>query len=274
MSRSNKARLGVGLGYRTELRTDILQHFEDIEAIEIISENVSDTGHIPWDELRELAKVFAVIPHGINLSIGAVDCLDDTAYLKQLKSVAKALNPAYVSDHFALTKTRGKDIGQLSPLWRTREQLQIVVRNVQAVQEMLGRPLALENITADFELSGADFGQAEFMNEVVRRTGCGLLVDVANAFITGTNLGFDPAGFLEQIDAKAVWQVHLAGGERWRGRWFDSHSRNIQRQVWDLFARFAPRWTELKAVIIERDQSFGRFSTLLAEVKKARLLWS
>lgn len=267
------SRLGVGLGYRPEIARDILRRCEEIEVVEILADRVLRGGKRDWDEIRDLSKIITVIPHGVNLSIGSVDCLQDAGYLKALERLCRRGRFPYYSDHFALTKVSGRDLGHLTPLWRTREQLEVVVRNVVAIQERLDRPLVLETITVPFEIPGGQLSWSDFFNAAVERTGCGLLLDLTNVFINGANHGFEPASFLEDLDLDAVIQIHLAGGVRRGRRWIDSHSAPVQEEVWKLFAAFAPRCPNLKAVIIERDSGFADWSALLAEVRRAKRIW-
>lgn len=266
-------RLGVGLGFRPEIARLIMEHCAQVDVLEVLADRILRGGQRDWEELKDLARIFPVIPHGVNLSIGSVDCLGDAPYMRTLKRVCRWIRFPYYSDHFALTKVRGRDIGHLTPLWRTREQLDVVVRNVLAVQESLGRPLVLETITVPFEIPGSELSWAEFFNEATRRTGCGLLLDLANVQINGANHGQDPADFLRGLDLSAVIQIHLAGGVREHELWVDSHSAPIPGDLWDLFGAWAPRCPNLKAVIIERDSHFLDGMRLLSEVRRARTLW-
>lgn len=265
--------LGAGLGYRPEIAQEILEHCEEIQVVEVLADRILRGARRDWEEVRDLARILPVIPHGVNLSIGSVDCLRDTPYLKALARLSKWIEFPYYSDHFALTKVLGRDIGHLTPVWLTRAQLEVVVANIRVVQRRLQRPLVLETITVPFEIPGGEMDAAEFLNEAVRRTGCGLLLDLTNVFINGKNLGFPPEGFLKRLDLGAVCQIHLAGGIRRSGVWVDSHSAPVQDAVWRLFETALPRCPNLKAVIIERDSRFTRFSGLLSEVRRVRRLW-
>ena len=266
-------RMGVGLGYRPEIARDIMRHHSEIEVLEILADRVIRGGRREWDEIRDLSKIIPLIPHGVNLSIGSVDCLKSSEYLKTLKRLTRWMACPYYSDHFALTKVRGADIGHLTPLWRTREQLDVVVSNTLAMQKRIQKPLVLETITIPFEIPGFEMSATQFINEATERTGCGLLLDLANIFINGANHGFDPAGFLESLNLAAVVQIHLAGGIRNGGAWIDSHSERVHPAVWKLLKAYAPRLPNLKAIIIERDSHFVDFKALLAEVRKAKAIW-
>jgi uncharacterized protein (UPF0276 family) len=175
----------------------------------------------------------------------------------------------YYSDHFALTKAGGAPIGHLSPIWRTREQLRVLSRNVDAVQRLLGLPLVLENIAALFELPGAEMSEPSFMNEVVQKTGCGVLLDLENLHANELNLGVSARKYLSELDLDSVAQIHLAGGRQSGDYWIDSHSRPVPEAAWRLYEEFAPRCSNLKCVIVERDEGLSGFAQVLREVRRA-----
>lgn len=267
-------RLGVGLGYRPEIMREIMAHCSEIDVLEVLADRAVKGSARDRAEIRDLAAVFPVIPHGVNLSIGSVDCLEDAAYLRSLGRLVRATRAPYYSDHAAFTKFGGRSIGHLSPLWRTEEQLRVLETNIRAVQRLLKKPLVLETITVPFDIPGSQMGEAEFLNRLTASTGCGLLVDLANVFINSVNHRFDAERFLGELDAASVVQFHLAGGVRRGAAWIDTHSAPVPPQVWRLLAAMAPRCPNLKAVIIERDSNFGDFGALLEEVRKVRSIWT
>ena len=266
--------MGAGLGYRAELTRDILQNLSDIDVLEFSADRLHGGGEREWAELKDLSELVPLIPHGVNLSIGSVDCLKETGYLDSVERLCRWLDVPYYSEHFALTKHGGRDFGNLTPLWSTREQLGVVVHNIDVIQELIGRPLVMEIITLPFEIPEADMSCVEFVNEAAARTGCGLLLDIANIFFNGANFGLDPRKFVDDLNLHAVTQFHLAGGVLEAGHWIDSHSAPVQPEVWQLYCEIAPRCRNLKAVIVERDARLeGSFPGLMAEVGRAKDIW-
>ncbi len=181
--------LGVGLGYRTELKEAILAHREQIDFLEIITDNyLAAPG--AQAALRELCALFPVIPPGVDLSIGSLMPLDQP-YLQGIKRISDLTGSPYYSEHLCMTRVPGRDIGHLAPLWFTEELLQHVTQRVLTLQDFLGKPLILENVTYMLEIPQSTMSQAEFFQHLVEATGCGVLLDITNVFINATNHHFD-----------------------------------------------------------------------------------
>lgn len=266
--------LGAGIGLREEIADDTLANKTHIEVLEIISDKFIGESRSRSEFLKRFAGKFPIIPHGIDLSLGSATELD-FEYLKRLKTLCNFIGATYYSEHFAVTKLPGINIGHLSPLWFTKESLELVVRKIHAIQEFLGLPLALENITSDFEIQEADFEEPEFISEVCKRTSCGLLLDLANVHINSYNRKRDPYAFLARLPLKNVIQIHLAGGVVERGWFHDTHSTEMDGPnagIWKILEWTIPHVPNLKAIIIERDANFrgGFAEILLADLARAR----
>lgn len=259
--------LGSGLGYRAEIRQQVLAAASEIDFVEIITERY--TAHPAlWRDLEQACERFPVIPHGVSLSIGSARG-PDPDHLRAIKRVSERTRSPYYSEHLALTGVPGIDLGHLSPLWFTEEMLGIVVRNVRQVQETLGKPLVLENVTYPFELPHGQLSQAEFFHRLVEATGCGLLLDVTNIHVNATNHGFDPLAFLESMPVSAVVQVHVAGGIFHEGVLIDGHCAPVAEESWQLLEALVAR-TPVRGVILEHDDRFPEFSFLVEQVARAR----
>lgn len=271
--------LGVGIGFRNEIAMETKLHTETIDILEIISDNFFNKPEKRLEALKKFREKFPIIPHGIDLSIGSALPIED-AYLEKIKQLCDLVNAPYYSEHFALTRLPGVNIGHLSPLWFTKEVLELVVSKIEIIQEYLGIPLVLENITSGFEIPEADFDEPEFINEICRRTGCGLLLDLTNVYINSYNRKTDPYSFLGRFPIGHVVQVHLAGGVVRHcdmcnnDLFFDTHSEElngVNDGVWPLL-----EWTvkrgNIKAIIIERDENFKEdFETMiLKDLRRAR----
>ena len=264
---TNIPALGVGLGYRSELKEEILAHREQIDFLEIITDNyLTEPG--ARAALEELCALFPVIPHGVDLSIGSVMPLEPS-YLKAIQRISDLTKAPYYSEHLCMTRVPGRDIGHLAPLWFTEELLQHVIHRVQTIQDYLGKPLILENVTYTLGIPQGTMSQTEFFQRVVKATGCGVLLDVTNAFVNATNHQFDAKHFLEQMPLDHVVQIHLAGGY-WRNGWLvDGHSELVPQEIFDLFRVVASRCL-IKGVIFEHDAHFPAMADLLRQMEYAR----
>jgi uncharacterized protein (UPF0276 family) len=257
--------LGSGLGYRREIGSWILDAGDRVDVLEVVTEQFM------WaeDELAALVDRFPVIPHGVGLSIGTVGPLD-WEYLRSVKRVSDITGAPYYSEHLAVTRAPGIDIGHLSPVWFTNEVLRAVIDNVHAVQDFLGKPLVLENISYLFDIPNATMTQAEFFHRLVDATGCGLLLDVANVNVNSQNHRFDPVAFLDSMPLHAVVQIHMAGGFWSDGIYFDGHSGPVDEATWQLLDVLLER-VPIRISIVERDANFpDELTPLLDDVDRIR----
>lgn len=263
--------LGSGLGYRREIAGEIWEQRHAIDFLEIITDQF--TGDAPrQQELERLCETFRVIPHGIGLSIGSPAI--DPDYLRSVKIVSDITGAPYYSEHLAVTRAPGIDIGHLSPMWFTEEVLQSTARNVSLVQETLGKPIILENVTYLFEIPGAGMSQPEFFHRLVEATGCGVLLDLTNIYVNSVNHHFDPVEFLRMMPLERAVQVHLAGGFWSDDVFVDGHSEAIQEETWHLF-EILQSVVKVKGSILEHDANFpDDFSVLLNALARARHIMS
>lgn len=259
--------LGVGLGYRRELDAAIIANQEPIDCLEIITENFLDTP--VGGPLEQLRDRFALVPHGIEMSIGTEGPLDLT-YLDDLAQLVARAGAPWCSDHLSFTRAGGVSIGQLTPLMRTRDLADDIAGKARQVQEQVGTPFLLENITYHLDFP-AELSEAEFITRVIEKAGCGLLLDLTNVFVNATNHGYDPIEFLNSIPLERVVQMHLAGGYWSEGTLLDSHSAPVPAEVWELLEYVSDRTPALRCVILERDQEFpDDFDELTADLRRAR----
>jgi uncharacterized protein len=259
-----------GIGFRHELARDTLNSLAAFDCLEIVTDQFV---HRSKDTLARLARDLPVIPHGVGMSLGSVSP-PDRDYLKALKQICRIVDAPFYGEHLSLNMAAGIDVGHLAPVPINDRAFDIVERNVRVVQDFLGVPLCIENITYGFSIGQSDRGleQADLLRRLVDRTGCLLLLDVANLHINATNHGFAPDEFVCRLPKHAVAQVHLAGGIRQRnGRLIDSHNSAIQKDVWALFESLM-RDIRPRYVIIERDSDFPPIEELIAEVDEARNL--
>ena len=263
---------GFGLGLRP-------QHFPDIlntpshEAIgvdwfEIISENFAGVGGMPLRNLLKVRERFPVAMHGVSLSIGGTDPLDQT-YLADLMALADLIEPAVISDHLCWTGAHSINLHDLLPLPLTAETLDHVAERIGQVQDTLGREIAIENASTYVTFTADAMREWDFLAELCRRAGCGLLLDVNNVFVSAFNHGFDAADYLAGIPAQYVRQIHLAGHENNGDHIVDTHDAPVIDAVWQLYADAVRRLGPVPTMI-ERDANIPPFADLTAELAEAR----
>jgi uncharacterized protein (UPF0276 family) len=262
-------RLGLGLGLRSV-------HFETILSgaprniwFEAISENFMDSGGRPRAVIRAVAERYPLVLHGVSLSIGSTDPLD-FAYLAALKRLADEVRPAWVSDHLCWTGVNGHNSHDLLPMPLTEESLAHVAARVRIVQDCLERPLILENPSSYVRFAQSMIAEPDFLRALTQETGCGLLLDVNNVYVTCFNAGTDPFAYLDAFPCDRVVQMHLAGHQDLGSHLIDTHDRPVRPEVWELFRRAWAR-TGGAATLLEWDDQIPGFDECLAELRKAEL---
>jgi uncharacterized protein (UPF0276 family) len=265
---ANLPELGVGVGFRRAIGRQILDHRQTIDFLEIISEHHLHPTVEERRGLAELAAVFPIIPHGLNLSVGTA-APADPAYLRAIAGLASAVHAPWWSDHLAMTHAGGIEIGHLSPVPLTVESLDVVCANITRAQAAVRAPFVIEHIASPLALPGAEMSEAAFISAVLERTGAGLLLDLMNVYANAWNHGFDPYAFLAAVPLDRVVYVHVIGGRFEDGVLVDSHTDRTPREVWDMLAFVAGR-VRLKGVLIEWDDEFPSFDVILDEVSRAR----
>ena len=260
--------LGVGLGFRPPFRSELFAHSEQVDFLEIVADHYLDASPEKERELELLVANFTLIPHGLHLSLGSADGVD-RVYLGKVARLIEQVQPPWWSEHIAFTRAGGMNIGHLAPLPFTREALEALCRNVAEVQRRIEVPLILENITYTVRLPGAPMSEAEFLAEVLDRTGCGLLLDVTNLHTNAVNHGYDVSAFLEKLPLERVVQLHFVGGDWQGGVLVDNHSQPTPPEVWMLMGEILGR-APVRGVILERDENLPPFRELLGEMGKAR----
>ena len=267
----NVPALGVGFSFRRPYITDLFLNPRTMDFLEILSDHYLEEIPERAEELELLHAHYTLIPHSLNLSLGGADALDGR-YVRRLCSLIRRLEPPWFSDHLAFSRAGGIELGHLAPISLTREALSVVCRHVHEVQDRAETLLILENITAPMELPGAEMSEAEFLNEVVNRTGCGLLLDLTNIYTNSVNHGYSAQEHLEQYPLDQVVQLHIAGGEWSHGALQDTHSTAVPEEVWQLL-----EWTlghrQIAGVILERDEKLPTFTSVVAETDSARSVW-
>jgi uncharacterized protein (UPF0276 family) len=261
---------GYGLGLRRPHYAEFLEHRIGVDFVEMISENFMVDGGRPRQILRDVRAMYPVALHGVSMSLGSADGLDG-AYLQRLRALVDEIEPLFVSDHLSWSRIEGFNSHDLLPLPYTREALALVCDNVDRAQTALGRTMLVENPSTYLAFDGAEMTEWEFLDALCARTGCSLLLDVNNVFVSATNHGFDALAFLDGIPADRVRQVHLAGHSQGRDLLIDTHDAPVCADVWDLYAYVLPRLGPV-ATMIERDDAIPPLHELLGELGQARAI--
>ena len=260
--------LGFGLGLRPTHYPEILDHDPSVDWFEVLSENYMVPGGQPLRMLDRICERYPVVMHGVSLSIASTAPLD-MDYLQGLKELAGRVQPRWISDHLCWTGVHGINLHDLMPVPYTQEALDHICSRVHAVQEFLGRPLTLENVSSYVSFGRSEMPEWEFIAELTKRTGCWLLFDVNNVYVSAFNHEYDPKVFIDGIPADRVVQFHVAGHAHMGTHIIDTHDATVCDDVWDLY-RYALKRFGAVSTIIERDDDIPPLAELLGELDIAR----
>lgn len=260
--------LGFGLGLRVDHYEAILNSEPAVDWFEIISENYLVPGGKPLHYLDRIRERYPLAMHGVSLSIGSTDPLD-LEYLKQLKTLAARVDPAWISDHLCWTGVHGRNMHDLLPLPYTEETVEHVAARIRAVQDFLGRRILIENVSSYVNFAGSRMSEWEFVTAVSERADCLLLLDVNNIYVSSVNHEFDPRDYLNGIPGKRVQQIHIAGHEDHGDYIIDTHDHPVTDPVWKLYADAVRRFGPV-STMIERDDNIPPLDELVAELEQAR----
>ncbi len=260
--------LGFGLGLRPQHYEDILNGNPAVDWFEVISENYMIPGGQPLRILDRIRERYPIVMHGVSLSIASTTPFDET-YLAGLKSLADRTEPKFVSDHLCWTGVHGVNLHDLLPIPYTREALDHVVSRVQYVQDYLKRPIALENVSTYVQFGHSEMTEWDFIAEMTQRTGCWLIFDVNNVFVSAFNHDWDALEFINATPADRVVQFHLAGHEHNMTHIIDTHDALVPPEVWELYRAAVKRFGRV-STIIERDDHIPPLAELVSELDEAR----
>lgn len=260
--------LGYGLGLRPDHYEEILSGRHRVDWLEIVSENYMVDGGKPLYYLDRIRERYPMVMHGVSMSIGGADPLDRD-YLHRLRSLARRVEPRWISDHLCWTGFDGKQLHDLLPLPYTEEALAHVCDRVRQAQDFLGRRILLENVSSYVTYRESSMSEWEFLGAVAERADCLILLDINNVHVSAANHGFDPQEYLQGIPAERVQQFHLAGHSRTGEILVDTHDRPVPDPVWTLFAAAVRRFGRV-STMIERDADIPPLAALLEELDHAR----
>jgi uncharacterized protein len=288
---------GVGLALRWDFLDELVRRTTAMEAsdgrwpsidfLEVSPENYMRRGGGPPAQLALLAERYPVVTHGLTLSLGGSDPLDDT-YLRDLTAILRALGTPWHSDHLCFGSVDGRSLHDLLPVALQRANVPRIADRIRRARDAIGLPLAIENVSYYWHPGRAEVGEAEFISSVCDAADCGLMLDVNNAYVNATNFGFDVDTWMRAAPLERVVQIHVAGHE-----WFaadehglgegraphepgamiiDTHGADVPDPVLELLERTLAR-TGPVPVVLERDQNVPSLDALLEEVASIRRIW-
>ena len=261
--------LGFGLGLRPPHYTQIVETRPEVGWFEITSENFMVPGGRPLHWLDRIRSDYPIAMHGVSLSIGGTDPLDQQ-HLAGLQGLQRRVQPAWISDHLCWTGVAGGNLHDLLPLPYNEAVLAHVVDRVRRVQDRLGSRILLENVSSYVSYPSSQLTEWDFLAEVAQRADCLILLDVNNIYVSSVNHGFDPLVYLDAIPVARVRQIHLAGHQRRDdGLIVDTHDAPIAEPVWRLYEHARRRFGDV-ATMIERDENIPALAELLKELDRAR----
>ncbi|AWW75818.1 hypothetical protein CD351_15415 [Erythrobacter sp. KY5] len=268
---------GFGLGLRRTHYDDFLggpgyENDVPVDFVEVISENYMVEGGRQLRVLEQVRERLPVILHGVSMSIGSARGLDEE-YLATLRRLEQRIDPLWVSDHLCWTRTSAHNSHDLLPMPLTEEALSAVCANIDRAQDALGRAMLFENPSSYLTFPEDELTEWEFLTEMTRRTGCYLLLDVNNIYVSARNHGFSAEEYLAGLPLDRVRQIHLAGHDpatEERDIIIDTHDREVADGVWDLYAKAIAMLPQPVATMIERDGNIPPLADLLTELDRAR----
>jgi uncharacterized protein (UPF0276 family) len=260
--------LGFGIGLRSVHYEHILETHPKIDWFEVLSENYLDTGGRPLSVLDRIAERYPVVLHGVSMSVGSIDPVN-VDYLRKLKALGERVGARWISDHLCWTGVSGMNTHDLLPMPYTDEALRHTACRVRRIQEILERPIALENPSTYLEFSGSTWNESDFLVALAQEADCGILLDVNNVYVSAFNHGFDAQKYIDRIPADRVVQIHLAGHTHKGTHILDTHSDYVIDTVWDLY-RYTYQRIGAVSTLLEWDASIPEFEIVHEEALKAK----
>ena len=262
-----------GVGYKSQHFNALRQCPGPVTWLEVHAENYMGFGGRPHAQLRALREEFALSVHGVGLSIGGQGPLDKE-HLARLRTLVNWLEPASFSEHLAWSTHESEFLDDLLPLPYTNATLARVAEHIDQVQNALGRQMLLENPSSYLAFAESTWAETDFLGELVRRTGCGLLLDVNNVFISANNLGYTTRAYIDAYPLGAVGEIHVGGhdedtDDQGAPLLIDSHAKPVIDPVWDLL-RHVLGQTGPAPILVEWDNDVPDWPTLLAEAERAQ----
>lgn len=248
-----------------------------VPALELMSDNLlfHDGGPALWHSSAIVERAEMILMHGIGLNIGGSDPISRN-YLHGLRKLYDTFKPAVVSDHLCFTQSHGLQSYELLPVLRTQASLDYIASRIDSVQQFLGCQISLENVSAYVEYISDALPEGEFLSRLSEKTGCGILLDINNIFVSAKNFNLNPEQELMRYNFDSVTQIHIAGHSQQDDFLFDTHDTSVSSEVWDLLHKSMKSLTSLPGrkipIILENDNSNCELKKLLSEVEQGKAL--
>jgi len=268
MTPFDKPNLGLGVGLRTVHFGHILNKKPKVDWFEIVTENFLDTEGRPMWVLDQIAERHPIVVHGVSMSVGSPDPVD-RSFLAKIKALAKRVRAVWVSDHVCWTGVAGRNLHDLLPMPYSEEALRHMVKKIRQIQDILERPLVLENPSSYVEFASSTMPEWEFIARMAEDADCGLLLDVNNVYVSSFNHGFDPETYIRAIPPERIAYFHVAGHTNFGTHILDTHIGPIIDPVWKLY-RLAHEQTGGRSTLLEWDEEIPTCPVVHREVLKAR----
>src|SRR5271156_6121825 len=259
---------GIGIGLRSPHYNHILTRKPVVDWFEIISENFMIDGGRPLRILDQILEQYKVVQHGVSMYFGSAQRAD-REHLRRLKDLVKRTNTPWLSDHLCWGSVDGRYTHDLLPMPYTFEAARLTAQKVREVRDTLEIPVVVENVSSYAEFHVSEMTEWEFLNEVVERADCGILLDVNNIYVSSKNHSFDPFTYLDNIPHGRVGQMHVAGHTKFEKYILDTHDHPVLDPVWKLYAH-ATRLCGVTATLLEWDDRIPSFDEVHDEALKAK----
>ena len=263
----NQAIQGCGIGLRLDHFNEIDEQKPDIPWFEILSDNYLIEGTPQRDYLYKIREDYPITFHGVGMSIGSTEALN-TDFMNSLKKLNNELQPQWLSDHLCWTSAHGVVSHDLIPLPYTSAVVEHIVDRINQIQDFLGQQMVIENVSSYLQFKDTEMSEWEFINEVVKRSDCRLLLDVNNIYVSSQNHGFNAEDYLYAMPADRIAEIHLAGYEDKGTHLLDTHSRAVTDPVWDLYTKAVEHFGDVP-VLIEWDNDIPPLQRVMQEAAKA-----
>ncbi|AZN35708.1 MNIO family bufferin maturase [Iodobacter ciconiae] len=263
----NKTLQGFGLGLRPEHYSDFLNSPQPVDWLEIISDNYLVPGGKPLYYLEQIRRNYPLVMHGVAMNLGSTDPLDFD-YLTEIKALARHIEPLAISDHLCWTGVDGKYLHDLLPIPYTEEAIKHVSGRIRQVQDFLDRRLVIENASTYLNAQ-TSMQEWEFISAIISESGCDILLDINNIYVSSRNHNFNPLDYLQGIPRQCIAYIHLAGHTDHGDHCIDTHDQPICAEVWALYAQALSQWGVIPSMV-ERDANIPPLPALLTELDHAR----
>lgn len=258
---------GIGVGLRVPHLNHILERKPVVDWFEIISENYMVDGGRPLATLDRILEQYRVVQHGVSMYFGSAEPLNRD-HLKRLKALVKRTKTPWLTDHLCWGTVDGRYTHDLLPMPYTFEAARLTAKKVRQAQDFLEVPIAVENVSSYAEFHMSEMTEWEFLNEVVERAGCGILLDVNNIYVSSRNHEFDPRAYVDAVDPARVMQIHIAGHSDFKRYILDTHDHPVIEPVWKLYERAIERCGPTPT-LLEWDDKIPSFEEVHTEALKA-----